>query len=69
MVPSTIAWLFVALSGPLSSYPAHKVLYGTTDEAACKAQAAEWNAAIAPLKPQYFCLKHRQMVLTDPDGR
>lgn len=66
MIPAAEVFLFVMLTGPLASYPTHRVLYATTDEAACKAQAVEWNAAIAPLKPTYFCFRHRQAVLKEP---
>lgn len=69
MLPAPVVFLFVVLTGPLTSYPVHKELYVTTDQAACKAQAAEWNAAILPNKPQYYCLTHRQGVLREDNGQ
>ncbi len=60
----TMIWLFVVLSGPMNAYPAHRIMYQTTDKEACETQAAAWNAAMAPpLKPLFFCLPHAQTVL------
>lgn len=61
-----LIYLFMALSGPLNSYPSYRVLYETTDKEACQTQAAAWNASIAPLKPMYYCLEHAQTKLRAP---
>jgi len=61
-----IIYLFVALSGPVTSYPTHKVIYETDNKQACFAQAKVWNEVIQPLKPMFFCFEHMQLRLHRP---
>lgn len=63
MLSATYIFLFVILSGPPGDRPKVTVLFKTTSQANCEAQAADWNKAAAAHKLTAMCLKHAQKSL------
>lgn len=63
MLPATTIFLFAILHGAVGDRPNVQILFRTTSQTTCQAQADAWNKQLSTDKLRAVCLPHAQKAL------